>query len=439
MKKVLVISYYWPPSGGPGVQRVLKFCKYLTEFGWQPVVLTVEEGDYPNRDETLLLEIPEGVCVYKTKTIEPYNVYRKITGQAKEASIPTYILGVNKKPSLSERLSYWARANLFIPDARIGWFPYAVRQGRKIVKHENIDLIFSSGPPHTVHLIAKRLAKESSCRWIADFRDPWVDIVYYQDFNRSKISRRVDQYLEKSVLASTNAIVTVSKTMITDIFKPKVENDYFFIPNGFDRDDFRDILFQVSSKFRISYVGNLWKHHNPEIFFKALSRVILQNPGFAKDLSLIFVGSLHVSVEEMIKGFNLEKYLTRIEYVPHKKAVEYMVNTEVLLLAVFYDRFDKAHLPGKLFEYLASGAFILGIGPPEGDVASIIKETHNGVIIAYDDLESVEKYIIQQYKIWKDDPEQRFGLPEKIEKYNRRNLTQQLSEIFDTVLAAGRE
>lgn len=434
MKKVLVITYYWPPSGGPGVQRVLKFCKYLSEFGWQPVVLTVAEGDYPSRDETLLPEIPPNLKVYKTKTLEPYNIYRKITGQAGEAGIPTFVLGVKKKQSLSERLSYWARANLFIPDARIGWLPYAVRQGKEIFRREKIDLIFSSGPPHTVHLIAKQLAKKYHRPWVADFRDPWVDIVYYTDFNRSKLSRRIDRHLEKGVLTWADAIVTVSQAMLTQIFQPKAENKYFYIPNGFDPDDFQDIAFQASSKFRISYVGNLWKHHKPEIFFEALAQIISGQADFAKDLSLIFVGNLHDSAKEMIERAGLEKYLTRIEYLPHKEAIRYMVNTEILLLTIFQDRFDKGHLPGKLFEYLASGAFILGIGPPDGDGAEIIKETQSGVIIDYDDLESAKRHIARQYEIWKKNPGERFGLPEKIEKYSRRNLTQRLSEVFDALI-----
>lgn len=429
-KKVLIISYFWPPSGGPGVQRVLKFCKYLPEFGWEPVVLTVATGDYPNFDYSLLEEIPEQQKVYKTKTVEPYNIFRIITGRSKDSQIPTHVLGVKKKTSLSERLSFWIRANFFIPDARIGWLPYGIKKGKEIIRRENINLIFSSGPPHTVHLMAKSLAKKFKLPMVTDFRDPWVDIIYYDDLKRSRLTKKIDQYLEKSVLKSAKAVISVSPTMNNSLFRPKVNNNYYVIANGFDHQDLADLKFETSKKFRISYIGHLWKHHRPGIFFKTVSKLLERDKDFSLKLSLVFVGSLHEDAKEMIRKLKLADYVKHIEYLPHQEAFQSMINSEVLYLPIFYGALYQ--LSGKLFEYIASRSFILGIGPTNGDAARIIEETKTGVMLDYEDFESIQKTIMGQFQIWKKHPSKRFGDNDAVNKYERKNLTESLSDIFRT-------
>jgi glycosyltransferase involved in cell wall biosynthesis len=430
-RNVLIITYFWPPSGGPGVQRVLKFSKYLTDFGWQPIVLTVQSGDFPNYDYSLVKEIPVGLPVYKTKTIEPYNVFRFLTGRSKDSRIPTHVMGVKRKSSIGEKVSFWVRANVFVPDARIGWLPFAVFKGDEIIRKKKIDLLFSSGPPHTVHLIAQNLSKRFRIPWIADFRDPWVDIAYYEDFRRSYVSRKLDQYLEKKVLRNASAVVTVSQTMINSIFRPKVVNNYYLIPNGFDPEDVKNIEFNSSPKFRINYIGHLWKHHRPEVFFRSISQLIKKNIGFEKDLMMTFVGSLHDTAEEMIKSYNLSSYITRLGYLPHREAFTYMVNSEILYLPILHDR--KYHLTGKLFEYIAARTFILGIGQPDGDAAKILKETKCGIMIDHTDFHLVQQLIEKRYEKWKVDSSSRAGKIDKIKMYDRRNLTKKLSEVFDIV------
>ena len=197
MKKVLIITYYWPPAGGAGVQRALKFVKYLPQFGWEPIVLTVENPDSPTEDLSLLEDIPKECKVYKTKSLEPFEVYKKFTGRKSNEKIPGDILLKSDNVSLKDKLAKWVRVNLFIPDAKIGWKKYAVKKGSEIIRTENIDLIFTTSPPQTVALIGRKLAKLTGVKWIADFRDPWMEIVYYQNLNRSKITKAIDTSLEK--------------------------------------------------------------------------------------------------------------------------------------------------------------------------------------------------------------------------------------------------
>ncbi|MCK4715587.1 MAG: glycosyltransferase, partial [Candidatus Marinimicrobia bacterium] len=222
MKKVLIITYYWPPAGGPGVQRVLKFAKYLPEFGWQPIILTVKNGEYPAIDNSLQKEIPANCKVYNTFSIEPNFVYKKFTGMGSDEKIPTAVLAA-ENTNWKKRLANWIRLNLFIPDAKIGWIPFAVRKGKKIIKAEKPDIIFSSSPPPTVHLIARKLAKWSGIKWVADFRDPWTDIYHYNDVKRSAWSLNRDKDKEKEIVTSADEIITVSQN-VAELLNEKIPN-----------------------------------------------------------------------------------------------------------------------------------------------------------------------------------------------------------------------
>ena len=215
MKKVLIITYYWPPAGGPGVQRVLKFAKYLPEFGWEPYILTVKYGEYYAIDDKLLDEIPENLQVYKTSAFEPYNLYRKVLGKSKDKSLPVYILNTSKKDSLLERISKWIRVNLFIPDPRMFWLPFAASKGEKIIKEKNIDLIFTSSPPHTVQLIGKRLSKITGKPWVADFRDPWTKAFWFSEIKRTSFSAKINKSMEKGVLDSADALTFISDSLFS--------------------------------------------------------------------------------------------------------------------------------------------------------------------------------------------------------------------------------
>jgi glycosyltransferase involved in cell wall biosynthesis len=224
MKKVLIITYYWPPGGGAGIYRVLKFAKYLPQFNWQPIILTVKQGTYPVIDHGLEKDVPSNCPVYRCKSIEPFGIYKKFTGRNSDEAIPDYVFYA--KNSLKDHISRWIRFNCFIPDSRMGWTPSAVKIGLKIIKTEHIDLIFSSSPPNTVQVIANQLARKSGIKWVADFRDPWTDALTYQGIRRSFLTTYIDHRLERNVLQRADAITCVNQDYI-DIFKKRVSNNEF--------------------------------------------------------------------------------------------------------------------------------------------------------------------------------------------------------------------
>ena len=267
LKKILVATYYWPPSGGPGVQRILKFCKYLPHFGWEPIVLTVQDGEYPRLDQSLLDEAELlKVKVFKTKTIEPYKFFKFLT---QKNSLPTFELS-KVKESIFSNLAYWIRMNLFIPDARIGWIPFAIKSAKKIILENKIDLIFSSGPPHSSHFIGHRLKRSLSIPWVADFRDPWVDLFYYSDHKRLAISKKLDSILETKILCSADKIITATKGLKL-LFENKIKKNISVVYNGFDEDDFKglDKKNNKDEKIIVSYVGTIARSQVPHNFFQA--------------------------------------------------------------------------------------------------------------------------------------------------------------------------
>lgn len=209
LKKVLIVTYYWPPAGGPAIQRTLKFVKYMRFFGWEPVILTVENGEYPAIDPSLIQEIPDNIQVYKTKAFQPFQLYRMLTGKKGNTHNNANVFG-QKDKTFVERLAKWIRLNLFIPDARIGWYAYAVKAAKKIIEQEHIDLIYSSSPPHSLQLIAQKIAKQNKIKWVADFRDPWSELVHYQSYKRTWLTRKIDSHFEKSVFRSADRLVAAA-------------------------------------------------------------------------------------------------------------------------------------------------------------------------------------------------------------------------------------
>ena len=399
MKKVLVVTYYWPPAGGPGVQRVLKFIKYLAEFGWQPIVLTVKCGEYHAIDESLDDEISETVKIYKTNAIEPHKLYKKFSGMKQTENVPYGVL-VEKNISWKKRLSFWIRANLFIPDARIGWIPFAVKKGKKIIENHKIDVIFSSAPPPTVHLISKKLSKWSGIKWVADFRDPWTGIYYFEDYNRLAISKKIDEALERSVLKSADAVSSVSNLDVEEDYVLKVPNKqkYFYIPNGYDESDFKDYsvsdsFHSNSNKFNIMHLGTVSEERNPKNLFKAIKKLNNNKLINQENFSVTFVGNIEPSIIEEYMNHNIEKYITLIPYVSHEKIFTYMKGCTILLLLITNTNRNKGIVPGKTFEYLRSGKPLLVFGSVDGEVANIVNKTKAGNVINYEDFNSTYKYL----------------------------------------------
>jgi len=425
MKKVLIITYYWPPAGGPGVQRVLKFAKYLPQFGWQPFVITVKDGEFPATDKSLEKDIPQDCIVYKTKSIEPFKLYKKFVGKKNKEEIPTYILNQSKSDSFKDKIAKWIRLNLFIPDAKIGWIPSAVSRGMEIISEHNIDILFSSSPPQTVNLVAKKLADKSGVPWVADFRDPWTDAFWQEGGrNRNYFYQQIDKAFEKSCLKKANGITTVSASLIK-LFENKSPNNYTLLPNGFDDDDFNKLSKSPSRQFRINYIGYLGKNQKIDNFFKA---IVSLDEKLLNKIEINFYGNIHRSIIEKIDSFGLKNKIIINTYIPHIEAIKIMKDSEILLLVIPDVKNNELIVTGKLFEYLATQNYILGIGPSNSDVVKILKETNCGKMFGYD--ENLKDILINQVHNWEKGDTLSTNI-KVIQNYSRKVLTEKLAKLLD--------
>lgn len=429
MKKVLIIAYYWPPAGGAGVQRVLKYAKYLPEFGWEPIILSVNSPDSPIEDLSLLDDISPNTKIYKTKALEPFNLYKKITGKKADEKISSDILVDKTRSSFAEKVSRWIRLNVFIPDAKIGWIPYAVKTGLKIIEEEKIDLIFSSSPPHTVQVIAKKLAHKSKLKWVADFRDPWLEIVHYQEQKRSSITEYIDRKLEKSVLKNADTIITISAD-IKKLFLSKVNNiNCKIIPNGFDESDFQELNREKGDHFIIAYTGVINKTRVPYVFLKVLNKII--NIDGIKNIKFVIAGNTCSEFNEAVSENMLSEYVELKGYLSHHESTNILQTSSLLLLIIDNVPQNKGFLTGKIFEYLGAKTPIFGIGPVDGDADNILIESKSGKIINYDDEDGAYKLLKEMYDDWNKNI---INYKFEVEKYSRKGQTEELAQIFNEQL-----
>ena len=424
-KKVLIITYYWPPSGGAGVQRWLKFVKYLPKNGWQPIVYTPENGEMPSLDESLAKDVPEEVVVLKTPIWEPYNAYKKFVGVKKDEKINTGFLTESKKPKKTEKLAVWIRGNFFIPDARKFWVKPSVKYLRKYLTENKVDAIISTGPPHSMHLIALQLKNEfKHIPWIADFRDPWTNIDFYKDLMLSKSADKKHQKLEQAVLKNADVTLTIGKTLGAELLElgaKRVE----VITNGFDKNDSQGVI-ELDEKISLAHIGSMTSTRNPEVLWTALSELIKENPEFENKLEIKLVGKVDVSVMQSLEKYSLLPYLRKIDYLPHDEVIKDQQKSHVLLLLINDTPNSKGIVTGKLFEYMAAGRPILAIGPTDGDVSEILNETQAGEIVGYKDLDKLKKVILLlvNQKSLKGDLS-------VINKYSREELTKSLVRILN--------
>ena len=420
MKTVLILTYYWPPAGGPGVQRVLKFAKYLPFFGWRPIVLTVKNGEYPALDETLLLDVPADLSVYKTASLEPFALYRKLTGKRSDDRIATFVL-TEESSNLGHRFATFVRGNLFIPDARIGWKPFAQKTANRLVREHDIDLIFSTAPPMSTHLIGKSVAKQTARPWVADFRDPWTDVFYYHSLKRGKLAVAFDKRLEVSVLKSANAVVTVSPTL-AELFEAKASNHCHVIPNGYDEEDFRSIPpLPDDGKKHFVHAGHLAGNQNPTGLWTALQKLI-QSPTLVKPLQLDFYGSIHANVRQSLEDFGLLDHCAFHGYIPHDELVAVMKRAALLYFVVPETSYAKGIPTSKLFDYMGAGRPILGIGPEDGDAAEFLKESQAGrVLNTPDEILNFLTTVLSDNSPYTS---------RQTDSFTRKHLTEKLANVF---------
>ena len=421
MKKVLVITYYWPPSGGSGVQRWLKFVKYFRDFGIEPIVLTVapEFGALPNLDESLENEIPLGIEVHKTDANSPFGFYKKI----KKGAVPNSGFVGERKANIADYLFRFIRGNFFIPDARIGWNKFALEKARELIQLHAIDIVITSSPPHSTQLIGLQLKKEFNLKWLADLRDPWTEIYYNKLLFRTSWAKKIDYGYEQACLQNADTLIVVSEDIKRRFGEARetILEKIHVIPNGFDEEDFSSEQIKNEDKKKyISYVGNLGLQYPIEDFLKTFSELVKVDPQWR----IRFVGNVSDVVNTEIQKLGLEKWVEFIPYVEHKKAVEYMINSDLLLLIIPNTENNKGILTGKLFEYIATGNPIIYIGPEDGDAVDIMKR--NTVYIA---LNSKEKKVVLEFILNSSSNKLEVN-PSSKNTFSRKKLTGEVAKLI---------
>lgn len=429
-KTVLIITYYWPPSGGAGVQRWLKTVKYLREYGWEPIVYTPENPEAPALDNSLLKDIPEGVKVIKQPIWEPYSFYKKFLGLKKEEKINAGFLTEKKKPGLAEKIAVWIRGNFFIPDARKYWVKPSVDFLSNYLRSHPVNAIVSTGPPHSMHLIALGLKQKTGIAWLADFRDPWTNIDFYDKLMLSKSADRKHHKLEKSVLENADVVTSIGKQMAEE-FRMLGAKRVEVIPNGFDESDFVFDNVQLDKDFSISHIGSINKDRNNDIFWLAVKELCDEMPAFKEKLKIKLVGKTDHAVMESLEKHDLQPHLEKIEYLPHDEVLQKSMSTQVLLLLLNNTPNAKGIMTGKFYEYLAAKRPILCIGPEDGEAAKTLEETASGKVAGFEDKGKM-KLILQAYF----EKYQQNNLTVEnaaIENYSRKKLTGKFAELLDEI------
>lgn len=424
MKKLLLITYYWPPSGGAGVQRWLKLSKYLALQGTEVHILTVnpEKASYTTIDHSLLKDVHPKLHIHQTDSFEIINYYSKVVGKK---NVPSAGFSNVNNESIVQKTVNSLRSNLFIPDPRKGWNKYAYKKAEEILTKYNIQTVITTSPPHSTQLIGLKLKERLNTNWIADLRDPWTDIYYYHLLGHSKWSKSKDKNLEKNVIERSNKILTVSKGL-SEIFSSKSDQKILdkikLIPNGFDPDDFSQPLdlSKQDNYFVIAYTGTMSNQYEPEVFFNALKKVKT-----TKRIKVQFVGSIASTIISKIKELDIEVEV--IPTVPHDQIVRYQRSADALLLVIPKVSNAKGILTGKLFEYLASYKPIIGIVPEESDAREIIEDCKAGICFTRNEIEQLTARLT---KLIHSDPSEINPDKTKIESFSRKHQAIQIQKLL---------
>ncbi len=425
MKKVLIITYYWPPAGGPGVQRWVKFVKYLRDFGIEPIIYTPENPTYPILDPHIAADIPEDLTLLKTKIFEPYAL-ASLFSKEKTQKISAGIIPT-KKPSLLDKLLLWVRGNLFIPDARVLWVRPSVKYLSEYLTEHPIDTIITTAPPHSLHLIGLRLKEKfPSLRWIADFRDPWTTIGYHSQLRLTKRSVRKHLAMERTVLQTADTLIVTSPSTQRE-FQAKTSHPIELITNGYD-DDFPTQTPSLSPYFLLSHIGSLLSERNPEPLWQVLSEMTKEQPDFRRDLRLCLAGKVSDEVLTSLQKWQLTDYLDLKGYISHTEAIALQRQSQLLLLLEINHPKTEGIIPGKLFEYMASQRPILALGYKQWDVKDIIAQTQTGITLSLTDTQAIREALTHYYTLYKS--QQLHTHPTSLETYHRKNLTKRLSEVI---------
>ena len=424
MKKALIITYYWPPAGGPGVQRWLKFIKYLPEFGVEPVVYVPKNPHYPLKDSSLEAEVSPNLTLLKNDIFEPYALAGLIS-KNNTKKISSGIIPKEEKQGLLQKMMLFIRGNFFIPDARKFWIKPSVKYLNDYLQKNNIDTLITTGPPHSMHLIGLQLKEQLNIRWIADFRDPWTQIGYHDKLKLLPSARKTHERLEREVLQKADLLITTSFTTKAE-FSKKTDTPIEVITNGYDYEKVEKK--PMDEKFSLAHIGSLLSGRNPENLWKALQELISENADFAKDFELKLVGAVGEPVLESIQKCGLEEHLNLQGYVSHSEALQLQRSAQLLLLIEIDSEETRGIIPGKLFEYMVSGRPILAVGPENADIEKLIKTTNTGNYFLYSQKGEIKDFLLRAYTDFKAG--KLTTAPIGLQQYSRKALTGELAKLI---------
>ncbi len=420
-KKVLIVTYYWPPAGGPGVQRWLKFVTYLPEFGIEPTVYCPSNPSYPITDNSLLNELPKAVKVIKQPISEPYR-FANILSKKSSKRISSGVIPKKERQSIVERLLLYVRGNFFIPDARKNWVKPSVKFLSEYIQEHAIDVVITTGPPHSMHLIGLNLKQNLNVKWVTDFRDPWTTIGYHKALKLSNKAKQNHLKLEEDVLNSADQIIVTSHHTKNE-FANKTSRPIEVITNGYDASYV--VVKEKDSDFTISHIGSLLSDRNPLILWEVLSELVKENKTFSNNFKLNLVGVVSEVIIETIQNYGLGEYLNCVGYVSHDEAIAFQKASQLLLLIEIDSEDTKAIIPGKLFEYMISETPIIAIGPESSDVDDIIKKTNTGHYFTYSDKTELKTQLLKAFNLYKT--KALHTNPIGLEQYSRSSLTEKLA------------
>ncbi len=422
--KLLIITYYWPPAGGPGVQRWLKFVKYLPEFGIEPIVYIPENPTYPIVDEKLVQEVSDTLTLIRKPIKEPYAL-AGFFSKKNTQKISSGIIPAAKKQSVIERFLLWVRGNMFIPDARVLWVKPSVSFLEHYIIENDIHTVITSGPPHSLHLIGKALKQKTGVKWLADFRDPWTTIGYHKALKLSQSAAAKHKKLEREVLTEADVVIVTSKTTKVE-FEAITAKPIHVITNGYDTEKVTPI--PMDAKFSLAHIGSFLSDRNPKVLWEVIAELIKENEAFAQHFELKLIGKVSQEILDSLARYGLTNYVNNLGYMSHDKAVAHQRSAQVLLLVEIDSPETRCIIPGKVFEYIVSGRPIVALGPEGSDFAEIITGTNTGKFITYSEKAYLKQTLLHYFESYESG--HLTVHPVGLQQYSRRNLTKQLVNIL---------